>query len=104
MVRLGNSDHYRHKVCMFTAPLLLSKSKLSPCCLIFRPNDTVSDPAVRQMVQDQTKEWTEMMERHRKEEWEILKAHLTAQEDILKKMMEVSQAIQMKQLEAKHDR
>ncbi|CAG7818259.1 unnamed protein product [Allacma fusca] len=72
--------------------------------IFFRPNESVSDPNVRRVVVEQTKQWTEMMERHRKEEWELMKSHLQAQEEILKKLMEVSQAIQMKQLEAKHDR
>ena len=53
------------------------------------------------MVRDQTKEWTDMMQRHRKDNWEMTKAHLTAQEEILKNIMETVQAQQMKDLEAR---
>jgi len=53
------------------------------------------------MVRDQTKEWTEMMQKHRKDNWEMTKAHLTAQEEILKNIMESVQAQQIKDLEAR---
>merc|ERR1719350_1709902 len=46
------------------------------------------------MVRDQTKEWTEMMQKHRKDNWEMTKAHLTAQEDILRSIMETAQDLE----------
>jgi phosphatidylinositol phospholipase C beta len=53
---------------------------------------------------EQTKQWTDLLEKHRREEWEMMKSHLQAQEDILRKLMEVSHANQLKQLDAKHER
>ncbi|TRY75722.1 hypothetical protein TCAL_08675, partial [Tigriopus californicus] len=62
--------------------------------------DPSKDPDIIKAVQDQTKQWTEMMNKQRKEEWEMLKAHLAAQEEIFKKVFETVQAKQMKDLEA----
>lgn len=70
----------------------------------FRPNEAASDPSVRRLVVEQTKQWSEMVEKQRKHEWELMKNHLHAQEEILRKLMETSQLNQMKQLEAKHER
>lgn len=75
-----------------------------PFITLPRNNDVVNDPLVRKLVAEQTKQWTEMSEKHRREEWELMKGHLQAQEEILKKLMEVSQQNQMKQLDAKHER
>lgn len=69
-----------------------------------RNNDVVNDPLVRKLVAEQTKQWTEMSEKHRHEEWELMKVHLHSQEEILKKLMENLQQNQMKQLDAKHER
>ena len=65
----------------------------------FRDNDVVNDPAVKQVVVEQTKQWSEMMERHRKENWELMRDHLKAQEDVLKKAMQAQQQMQIKELE-----
>lgn len=65
--------------------------------------DVVDDPAIKNVVAEQMKQWSEMVERHRKEEWNILKDHLKSQEEVLKKHMESEQAQQLKQLEAKHE-
>lgn len=67
-------------------------------------NDLVNDPAVKELVAIQTKQWSEMLEKHRKEEWEVMKVHLQQQCDILKKLMDIAHIGQMKQLECKHDR
>lgn len=64
----------------------------------------VNDPAVRKLVQEQTVQWSELMERHRKQEWEFLRNQLDDQRDTLRKHMEILQAGQMKQLEGKHER
>ena len=71
---------------------------------IFRDNDVLNDSNVKQVVVDQTKQWSEMMERHRKEEWELTRVHLQAQEEVLKKLMEGQQTHQMKELETTFDR
>ena len=59
----------------------------------------MNDPTVKSVVVEQTKQWSDMMEKHRKEEWEIMKNHLKMQEDVLKKLMETAQAQQMKDLD-----
>ena len=68
-------------------------------CRFCRDNDVVNDPAVKQVVVEQTKQWSEMIERHRKENWELMKAHLQAQEEVLKKLMQAQQQLQIKELE-----
>lgn len=73
-------------------------------CLFCRDNEVCNDPTVKAVVVDQTKQWSEMMERHRKEEWELSKLHLQAQEDILKKLMEAGQAKQLAELDALFER
>ena len=64
----------------------------------------VNDPALKSVVVDQTKQWSDMMERHRKEEWEMLKVHLQAQEEVLKKLLEEAQAKQIGAIKAIFDR
>ena len=59
----------------------------------------VNDPAVKQVVVEQTKQWSEMMERHRKENWELMRDHLKAQEDVLRELMKAQQKMQIKELE-----
>ncbi|XP_018331606.1 1-phosphatidylinositol 4,5-bisphosphate phosphodiesterase isoform X1 [Agrilus planipennis] len=67
-------------------------------------DDLVNDQAVRKLVEEQTAQWSELMERHRKQEWEYLRNQLEEQKDLLRKHMELLQAGQMKQLEAKHEK
>lgn len=62
------------------------------------------DPLVRQLVSEQTQQWSELAERHHREEWNLLKTQLADQQDVLKRLMEAAQLAQMKQLEAKHER
>lgn len=64
-----------------------------------KDNDVVNDPAVKQVVVEQTKQWSEMMERHRKENWELMRDHLKAQEDVLRELMKAQQKMQIKELE-----
>ncbi len=64
-----------------------------------RDNDVVNDPAVKQVVVEQTKQWSDMMERHRKENWDLMRTHLQAQEDVLRQQMQAQQKMQMKDLE-----
>ncbi|KAG8201635.1 hypothetical protein JTE90_012705 [Oedothorax gibbosus] len=63
-----------------------------------------TDPAIRDLVMVQMKQWSAMMERHRKDEWDLLKSHLLQQREILQKLMEIAQATQMKQIDAKFER
>jgi phosphatidylinositol phospholipase C beta len=56
------------------------------------------------VVVDQTKQWSDMMERHRNEEWDVMKVHLAAQEELMKKLMELAQAQQIKDIEAIFER
>ena len=62
--------------------------------------DYAKDPDILKAVNDQTKQWTEMMMKQRKEEWELLKGHASAQEEIFKKLFDGVCAKQMKELEA----
>lgn len=62
--------------------------------------DLANDPDILKLVQEQTKQWTELMQKQRKEEWELLKTHLSSQEEIFKKICTTVQAKQMKDLEA----
>ena len=73
--------------------------------LVFRDNnEVVNDPNVKQVVFEQTKQWSDMMERHRKEEWDLTRVHLQANEEVLKKLMEAQQTQQMKELEVTFER
>lgn len=54
---------------------------------------------MKQVVVEQTKQWSDMIERHRKENWELMRAHLQVQEDVLKKLMQSQQQLQIKELE-----
>ncbi|RWS29944.1 1-phosphatidylinositol 4:5-bisphosphate phosphodiesterase-like protein, partial [Leptotrombidium deliense] len=67
-------------------------------------NDLANDPLVRDVVVDQMKQWSEMIERHRRDEWTLLKEHLLEQGDTMSRLLEVAQCHQMKQLEAKFER
>ena len=67
-------------------------------------NEVVNDPNVKQVVFEQTKQWSDMMERHRKEEWDLTRVHLQANEEVLKKLMEAQQTQQMKELEVTFER
>ena len=71
---------------------------------LFRDSDVVNDPALKSVVVDQTKQWSDMMERHRREEWEMMKAHLQAQAEVLKKLLEEAQAKQINAMKAIFDR
>lgn len=61
----------------------------------------INDPALKQLVAEQAKEWSELVGRHLKEEWTLLKEQLEAQQDILKTVMQGAQGAQLKQLDAK---
>ena len=54
---------------------------------------------MKQVVVDQTKQWSDMVERHRKENWELMREHLQGQENLLKELMQALQQLQMKELD-----
>ena len=49
---------------------------------MFSRDAAVDDPGLKTVVADQTKQWSDMMERHRKEEWELMKTQLQNQEEV----------------------
>ena len=91
------SNNFR---CFFLTDLIFTIYSKIYFFLFSRDNDVVNDPAVKQTVVEQTKHWSEMIDRHQKENWELMKAHLQAQEEVLKKLMQSQQQLQIKELEA----
>lgn len=69
-----------------------------------KKDDLVNDPRIRELVVEQIRQWSELLEKQRKEEWEILKNQASQQGDILKRLLEIAQTTQAKQLETKFDR
>ena len=65
-----------------------------------RPADVVNDAGIKSMVNEQAKEWTELIGRHLKEEAALMIEQREAQKDILKPLAEGMQANQLKTLEA----
>ena len=59
---------------------------------------------VRDLVEQQTKEWSEMNSRQIAEEHEIKRSHILQQAEVLKTLLETAQATQCKDLEIKQDR
>ena len=59
----------------------------------------VHDLVEKQIFNDQTKELSEMSERHWNEYWQLMQAHLKEQEAKLKVLMQAQQELQMKELE-----
>jgi len=59
---------------------------------------------VRDIVADQTKEWTDMVMRQMAEEHELLRTHISQLSDLLKELMEDAQDLQLKELELRQER
>jgi len=59
---------------------------------------------VRDVVADQTKEWTEMVMRQMADEHELLKTHISQLADLLKELMEDAQDLQLKELELRQEK
>ena len=72
-------------------------------CICNSSSEVENDPEIKGLVNEQMRQWSEMMEKHRKEEWTLLKTHIKSQEDILKKLMENEQALNMKKLDTMHE-
>ncbi|GIY42879.1 1-phosphatidylinositol 4,5-bisphosphate phosphodiesterase [Caerostris extrusa] len=68
-----------------------------------KPGDVLQDSKLREMVQSQGQQWSELVEKHQKEEWELLKVHTGQQGEILDKLMNMEQVKQARQLEQKFD-
>uniref|UniRef100_T1GLU1 Phosphoinositide phospholipase C n=1 Tax=Megaselia scalaris TaxID=36166 RepID=T1GLU1_MEGSC len=66
--------------------------------------DIRNDAAIKAAINEQSHQWTEMLNRHKKEEWDILKQQVEENKETMKKLMESVQASQMKQLDEKHER
>ena len=56
------------------------------------------------MINEQTMQWSEMVEKQRKEEWELKRAHAESSKEDLKKIIDVVQVAQEKQLQMKQDK
>lgn len=59
---------------------------------------------MRELVGDQTKEWSAMVYGLMTEEHELLKCHILQQSELLKKLLEESQNLQLKDLEFRQER
>merc|ERR1711972_107392 len=88
--------HYKEKAAV-------QKSQCTAIEKISKRVDPASDPEIQNLVIEQTREWSELLEKQRQEEWTQQREHLTQQEEILKKLIKEAQALQLKQLQAKHD-
>lgn len=64
-------------------------------------HDLASDPLIKEMVMDQMKQWSEMLDRHRREELDFKKEHRIQLGDKIKELLELAQTNQLKQLEGK---
>ncbi|XP_052119903.1 1-phosphatidylinositol 4,5-bisphosphate phosphodiesterase isoform X1 [Frankliniella occidentalis] len=63
-----------------------------------------SDPAIRDLIVEQIKQWTEIKEKHRSAMWELKKHQLLQQQDVLKDLLESAQCAKVKQQEAQRER
>ena len=59
---------------------------------------------MRDVVADQTKEWTDLVMRQMADEHELLKMHITQLSDLLKELMEDAQDLQLKELELRQEK
>ena len=81
-----------------------------PCCLSNNTAGSCSGAGVmlctqvRELVADQTKEWTDMVMRQMAEEHELLKTHISQLSDLLKELMEDAQDLQLKELELRQEK
>ncbi|KYM81957.1 1-phosphatidylinositol-4,5-bisphosphate phosphodiesterase [Atta colombica] len=67
-------------------------------------NTLAQDANVKKIINEQTAQWSTIMEKQRKEEWDLLKNQTQNSRDELKRLIEIVQATQIKQLQAKHDK
>lgn len=62
------------------------------------------DANIKKVVNEQTAQWSAMMEKQRKEEWALLKTQIQNSKEEVKKLIVVVQETQNKQLQAKQDK
>jgi hypothetical protein len=72
--------------------------------ILSRPEEAMKDSGILSMVKEQTKQWSEMVEKHLKEEWVMNTQHLKDNEEFLKTLLVTVQAAQVKQLEVRLDK
>lgn len=66
--------------------------------------DITQDPAIRELVTVQIKEWTEMLERHQMQDVEMMRKQHSQKEETLKGLLKTHHETQIKQLEMKFER
>lgn len=66
--------------------------------------DVSKEPCVKEMVVQQIKQWSDLLEKHHSEEWELYKTHITNEADISRKLILHLQQMQIKNLESIFDR
>jgi phosphatidylinositol phospholipase C beta len=59
---------------------------------------------VKDLVAEQTEEWSKLVSRQLNEEHEVRKEHAVQQGELLKKLLEEAQIFQLKDLEQRQDR
>lgn len=59
---------------------------------------------MKDLVAEQTREWSDMVSRQMTEEHELRKAHVQQQCEVLKSLMEQAQSAQLKELETRQDK
>ena len=59
---------------------------------------------VKDVVAEQTREWTDLVLRQLTEQHELVRAHVLAQAELSRQLLADMQAAQMKELEARHER
>src|SRR6218665_1299637 len=59
---------------------------------------------VKELVAEQTREWTEMVMRHLAEVYELLKLHIQQQTELLRQLMTEMQTAQAKDLDLRNER
>ena len=59
---------------------------------------------VKDLVGEQTREWTEMVSKQMLEEHELKNAHIQQQRELLQQLMTDAQLCQLKELEIRHEK
>lgn len=75
------------------------------CCLfIFSKSAIVQDASVKKLINEQTAQWSAMVEKQKKDEWQLQKAFAETSKEEMKKIIGVVQVEQNKMLQVKHDK
>lgn len=76
----------------------------SKCNTLFFSADVATDNKLKEIVVNQTNEWSKLMEKHKSEEWEMLKNHAAQAGEIFESIIVEVQQRQLKQLQLKFDK